>query len=128
MGSALKMKIEWHPESNVVATVKSIDNTSVRLTEERWLHIVEYHKELANFLLEVLLTVTEPDRVYQSPSGMEPNFAAVKTFDRFADFGLAKNLIVHYKELSQSNGFILTAFVMSDKTLKKRFKLWQKLK
>ena len=122
------MRIEWHREPNVVATVKSIDNMSIRLTEERWLHIVEYHKELVNFQLEVLLTVTEPDRVYQSPPGMEPNFAAVKTFDRLADFGLAKNLIVHYKELPHPNGFILTAFVMSDKKLNKRFKLWQKLK
>jgi len=76
----------------------------------------------------VLLTVTEPDTVYLSPSGIEPNFAAVKVFNRLADFGLQKNLAVHYKELQGSNGFILTAFVISDKRLKKRFKLWRKLK
>lgn len=122
------MKIEWHPEPNVVAIVKSMNNANVRLTEERWLHIVEYHRELVNFQLEVLLTITEPDRVYLSPLGMESNFAAVKVFDQLADFGLAKNLVVHYKELPQSNGFILTAFVISDKRLKKRIRLWQKLK
>jgi hypothetical protein len=108
--------------------VISINNVNVRLTEERWLHIVEYHRELVNFQLEVLLTIAEPDRVYFSPTGMEPNFAAVKVFDRLADFGLAKNLTVHYKEVSQSNGFILTAFISSDKRLKKRFRLWQRLK
>jgi hypothetical protein len=82
---------------------------NVRLTEERWLHIVEYHRELVNFQLEVLLTIAEPDRVYFSPTGMEPNFVAFKVFDRFADFGLSKNLAVHYREVSQPNGFILTA-------------------
>lgn len=122
------MKIDWHPEPTVVASVKSVDNASIRLTEERWLHIVEYHKELTSFQVEVLLTVTSPEKVFQSPAGQETNFAAVKSFDRLADFGLAKNLIVHYKKLSKSNGFILTAFVMSDKRLTKRFKLWQKLK
>jgi len=122
------LKIEWYPEPNVVAIVKSINNADVRLTEERWLHIVEYHRELINFQLEVLLTIADPDKVYLSPSGMESNFASVKVFDRLADFGLAKNLTVHYKELSQSNGFILTPFVISDKRLTKRFMLWQKLK
>ncbi len=122
------MKIEWHPEPNVVAIVKSMNNANIRLTEERWLHIVEYHKELVNFQPEVLLTVATPDSVYISPLGIEQNFAVVKIFDHLADFGLAKDLTVHYKELPQSNGFILTAFVISDKRLKKRFKLWQKLK
>lgn len=92
------MKIEWHPDRDVIAVVKSVDNLSIRLTEERWLHITEYHKELEDFQLEVLLTVATPDRLYKSPSGLEPNLAAVKTYDRLADFGLAKNLVVHYKK------------------------------
>ena len=108
--------------------VVSINNVKVRLTQERWLHIAEYHRELINFQLEILLTIAEPDRVFFSPTGTQPNFAAVKLFDRLADYGLARNLTVHYKELSGSNGFILTAFVISDKKLKKRFRLWQRLK
>jgi hypothetical protein len=106
----------------------SINNVKVRLTQERWLHIAEYHRELINFQLEILLTIAEPDRVFFSPTGAQPNFAAVKVFDRLADYGLAKNLTVHYKELPGSSGFILTAFVISDKRLKKRFRLWQRLK
>ena len=122
------LKINWRPEPNITAMVTSINNMNVRLTEERWLHIAEYHRELVNFQLEILLTIAEPDRVYRSPAGMEPNFAAVKVFDRLADFGLAKNLTVHYKEQAGSSGFILTAFVISDKRLKKRFRLWQRLR
>ena len=122
------MKIGWRPEANVIAEVESINNVPVRLTEERWLHIVEYHGELGNFQPEVLLTVAEPDQAYFSPVGVEPNFAAVKAFARLVELGLAENLVVHYKEVSESNGFILTAFVMSDKRLSKRFKLWRKLR
>lgn len=122
------MKINWHPEPNVIATALSINNVRIRLTQERWLHITDYHKELLNFQLEILLTIANPDNVYFSPKGMQPNFAAVKVFDRLADYGLAKNLTIHYKEVDTSTGFILTAFVMSDKRLKKRFNVWQKLK
>jgi hypothetical protein len=126
--SALKtLKINWRPEPDVIAMVTSKNNVNIRLTEERWLHIAEYHRELTNFQLEILLTIAEPDTVYRSPTGTEPNFAALKGFERLADFGLAKNLTVHYKEPPESSGFILTAFVISDKRLTKRFKLWQKL-
>jgi hypothetical protein len=126
--ASANLKINWHPEPGVVAAAISINNMNVRLTQERWIHITEYHRELTNFQLEILLTVAEPDSVYFSPIDAKSSFAAVKTFGRLADFGLAKNLTVHYKEPSGSSGFILTTFVLSDKRLKKRFKLWQRLK
>jgi hypothetical protein len=128
-GKCIKnLKINWHPEPNVIAMVISINNVNVRLTEERWLHIVEYHRELVNFQLEVLLTIAEPDRVYFSPTDMEPNFVAVKVFDRLADFGLAKNLTVHYKEAFSVQWIYINGLCNSDKRLKKRFRLWQRLK
>jgi hypothetical protein len=122
------LKINWHPEPTVIASVCSINRATIRLTQERWLHITEYHKELSDFQLEILLTVANPDMVCISPEGMQPNFAAVKSFDRLAEYSLATNLVIHYKELEASTGFILTAFVMSDKKIEKRFRLWQRLK
>jgi hypothetical protein len=122
------LTILWHPAPDVIAAVTSVNGVKVRLTSERWLHIAEYHRELANFQLEILTTISQPDRLYHSPAGIEPNFAAVKVVDRLADYGLAKNLTVHYKEPADSTGFILTAFVISDKKLAKRFRAWQKLK
>jgi hypothetical protein len=122
------LKIIWRPEPDVIATVISMNNVKVRLTTERWLHIAEYHRELEDFQLEILLAIAQPDKLYHSPAGTEPNFAAVKVFDRLGDFGLPKNLTVHYKEPCGSTGFILTAFVISDKKLSKRFKEWQRLK
>lgn len=118
----------WHPEPSIIAVVASTNNVPIRLTEERWLHIMEYHRELELFQPESLLTIANPDKLYFSPPRLKPNFAAVKVFARLAEFSLAKNLVVHYREVSPSNGFILTALVMSDKRLNRRFKLWQRLK
>jgi hypothetical protein len=50
-----------------------------------------------------MLTIANPNKVYFSPSEVESSFAAVKVFDRLADFDLARNLTFHYKEISQSN-------------------------
>jgi len=75
-----------------------------------------------------MLTVSTPDALYLSPPPTKPNFAAVKTFHRLREAGLAENLVVHYREVSPSDGFILTALVMSNKRLAKRFRRWQRLK
>jgi hypothetical protein len=120
--------IVWHPEHGIIAVVASTNNVPIRLTEERWLHIMEYHRELEPFQPEILSAIANPDKLYFSSSRLKPNFAAVKVFARLTEFGLAKNLVVHYREVSTSSGFILTALVMSDKRLSRRFRLWQRLK
>lgn len=95
---------------------------------ERWLHVIHHHRELEHFQSQVLLTVSDPERLYISPTGVKPNYAAVKAFNELAKAGLAGNLAVHYREVSPSDGFILTAMVMSDERLERRFKLWQRLR
>lgn len=83
-----------------------MNDVPIRLTEERWLHIIEFHRELDRFQPEILFTVASPDKLYHSPPEVKANFGAAKVFDRLSEFGLARNLVVHYKEVSQSNGFI----------------------
>lgn len=122
------MKIVWHPEPYTVAIAMSNNNVPIRLSVERWYHIIEFHRELEGFLPEILLTVADPDSLYHSPSGVKPNFAALKVLNRLVEAGLAGNLVVHYREVSPSNWFILTAFVMSSDRLKRRFKSWRKLR
>ena len=90
----------------MIAVVRSPNNVPIMLTEERWLHIIEYHRELEPFQPEILLAVVEPDKLYFSPPKLKPNFVAVKVFVRLVKFGLAKNLVVHYREVLPSNGFI----------------------
>jgi len=114
--------------SEIIATVRSPNRVPIRLTEERWLHILRHHEELQPFQHEILLTVSTPDALYLSPPPTKPNFAAVKTFRGLREAGLAKNLVVHYREVSLSDGFILTALVMSSERLARRFRRWQRLK
>jgi hypothetical protein len=89
----------------------------VRLTDERWGHIVENHDELAGRLDEVLDSVADPDIIV---SGAAEELLAVKRIDD-------KWLVVVYKEISSSDGFIITSFISSriQYILKKRT-IWKK--
>jgi hypothetical protein len=48
-----------------VDTTQSVDGVPIRLTEERWFHIVENHDEVAGYYDEVLDTVASPEVVVQ---------------------------------------------------------------
>jgi len=106
----------------------STNRVSIRLTEERWNHIIEHHPELKHFKKEVLSAVSEPDHLYFSPKAIKSNFATVKSFKKLTKAGLSDLLVVHYRELSEHDGFILTAFPMSSKRLRSKFARWQRLK
>jgi hypothetical protein len=41
--------------------VKSKNGVPIRLTEERWLHIIENHDDLAGYYDDILNCVEEPD-------------------------------------------------------------------
>jgi len=47
----------------MIGTAVSKNGVPIRLTEERWFHIVENHDELAGLSDEVLLTVEDPDYI-----------------------------------------------------------------
>ena len=127
MGMAEGSRISWHPEPGIVAVVESANGVPIRLSEERWSHILKGHGELGDFQVELLLTVSRPEAVYRSPLERSPQFAAVRRFDRLRAFGLAENLVVHYREVSVDDGFILTSYVMSDSRLIGRFRRWTRL-
>lgn len=119
--------ISWHPKPGVVAVVDSANCVPIRLSEERWNHILKGHGELGGFQVELLLTVSRPEAVYRPPSGRRPQFAAVRRFDRLRASGLAENLVVHYREVSVDDGFILTSYVVSNSRLMGRFRRWTRL-
>ncbi|WP_287583908.1 hypothetical protein [Candidatus Borrarchaeum sp.] len=110
--------------TSIIRIVKSIKRVPIRLTAIQWQHILKRHPKLKDFQDQILLTVERPYRIYSAPE-KEFEFAALKVFPELREKGLAENLIVHYKELSKKDGFIITAFVMSDKRLKRRFRKWQ---
>lgn len=112
----------------MIEKVESTNHVLIRLTEERWNHIIEHHPELKRFKQELLLAISEPDSLYFAPKGVKPNFGAIKKFKKLAKAGLADLLVVHYREVSVHDGFISTAFSMSSKRVRRKFARWRRLK
>lgn len=98
-------------------TVKSVNNIPIRLTDERWVHIVENHDDLAGYLDEVLLAVESPDYVIK---GYQEALIALKQKEE------GKFLAVVYKEVGKSDGFIITAYLTSKIKLEREVILWQR--
>ncbi len=96
-------------------TVRSKNNVPIRLTDERWLHIIENHDDLAGYYDDVLATVEEPDYIVQGYGGA---LIALKKWGN-------KFLAVIYKEL-HNDGFIITAYFTSAARLKKESMVWEK--
>lgn len=99
----------------VAASVRGIP---IRLTDERWVHIVENHDELAGMAFEVLATVAKPDIIVK---GWKDELLAVRKLDK-------KYLVAVYKEASVHDGFIVTAFLTTrvHQITKQRKILWRK--
>jgi hypothetical protein len=86
----------------------------VRLTEERWAHIIEQHGELDGMKHEVLDAIAEPERVLAGQAG---EMLAVRAVE------VDKWLVVVYRELQ--GRFIITAFLTSRiRFLNRRQQLW----
>ncbi len=97
-------------------TVLSKQGVPIRLTDERWAHIEYEHDDLQGMRDEVLRAVSEPDRVF---AGGEGELLAV----RAAEGG--KTLVVIYKEISQSDGFVITAYLTRRaRQLQRRTVIW----
>ena len=96
-------------------TATSVNGINIRLTDERWAHIVEEHGELNGLRAEVLQTVKLPERIL---AGNEGEFLAVR------EMAQGKYIIVVYREL-KDDGFVITAFLTRRvRTLAKRKQLW----
>ncbi|MBE2225527.1 MAG: hypothetical protein IAF02_28585 [Anaerolineae bacterium] len=99
----------------MLATVKSINNVSIRLTKERWEHVLEEHGELAQSRQSILDTVANPSRVLAGGAG---ELFAIKEIQP------GKWLVVVYRE-DDKDGFIITAFLTRrEQSLNRRKQLW----
>lgn len=79
----------------------SVNGVPIRLTDERWRHIVENRDELAGHLYDVLDAVENAQLVLPGYGGA---LIAVR------GFGRDRYLLVVYKEVSRRDGFVITAF------------------
>ncbi|MFZ3066207.1 MAG: DUF4258 domain-containing protein [Nitrospirota bacterium] len=98
--------------------VKSINGVPIRLTEERWVHIIENHDDMAGYYDEVLSVVENPDYIIK---GYKDALIALKQKEN-------KFLAVVYKELGMGDGFIITAYFTSKIKLEREVIIWQQQK
>lgn len=85
--------------------MRSVGQKIIRLTDERWMHIVENHTEIAGLRQGLMETLYEPDVVVCGRMG---ELFAIRYYKQ-----LGNHLIVVYKE-SKEDGFIITAFRARD--------------
>jgi len=75
---------------------------------------------MAGYYSEVLETIEDPDGAYEGSLG---ELLAVK------EIQTDKYIVVVYKEVSEMDGFVITAFLSSRKNqLERRTKVWQRQK
>lgn len=101
-------------------TIKSKNGVPIRLPDERWFHITEEHSEMAGYYFDVLEALEEPEVIYEGNAG---ELFAVKELEK------DKYIVVIYKESTEKDGFIITAYLTRRKAqLDRRRKLWQRQK
>lgn len=100
-----------------IAKTLSKNNVVIRLTDERWKHIVLMHPSLADKQKQVLNAVKNPDFIFQ---GLAKELLATIQISK------VRYLVVVYKDLTD-DGFIITAFETSDTYwLFKKKLIWSK--
>jgi hypothetical protein len=98
-----------------VDVVYSINGVPIRLTEERWSHIVENKPHMRAYYDQVLAAVEKPTWVLRGYAGA---LIAVLSLGR------RQLLNVVYREISRKDGFIITAFI--SRKINKRNLIWPK--
>ena len=91
----------------MIGVVTSKNAVEIRLTAERWAHIVEAHDYMAGNQDLVFETVESPDVIVQ---GEKEEMIALRHYEKTSISN--KTMVVIYKEQEES-GFIITAFMTS---------------
>ena len=98
-------------------TAHSINGIPIRLSDERWRHIVEHHDDLAGHFHDVLETVASPEAVYEGDAG---ELLAVSMLRG------SRVLVVVYREVDRDDGFVITAFFTSRvRQIERRRLVWK---
>jgi hypothetical protein len=100
--------------------VRSRNGVPIRLTQERWQHIVQRHPEMDDERERVLETVAEPDMIQQGDFG---ELLAIRFWHGTPL--TSKFLVVAYREVSPNDGFILTAY-LTNRPSARRVVIWKR--
>lgn len=98
-------------------TAKSVNGVTIRLPDERWIHITEEHAEMAGYLYDVLETIQRPLSIFEGNSG---ELIAAREIEP------GKYIVAVYRETDRDDGFVITAFLTRRwKQLERRKRIWQ---
>src|SRR4051794_13856215 len=98
-----------------MSVARSVNGVPIRLTDERWGHIVNSHDYMAEYYDDCLAAVESADLVL---AGTRGSLKAVK------GYGRGWYLVVLYRELSTTDGFVITAF--RTRKINRRSAVWSK--
>ncbi|MCX6027939.1 MAG: hypothetical protein NT169_01390 [Chloroflexi bacterium] len=93
----------------------SVDGVPIRLTDERWFHIVENHEDMAGYYDDVLETIEDPEMIL-------PGYRGSLMTTR--SYGHERFLVVIYRKISRQDGFVITAFFTDEVDRKKA--IWKR--
>ena len=98
-----------------------IDNPNyrIRLTMERWNHIISAHPELADKQNVIESTLHRPEQEYRGPKG---EIAAFKNLQN------ELNIVVYYRPVNNRDAFVLTAHIITSRRARRKFKKWKLVK
>jgi hypothetical protein len=91
----------------------SKNNVPIRLTEERWFHIVSNKPYMERHYENILKAIAQPTRILRGYAGA---LVAIVTLSK------QEHLHVVYKEVNRNDGFVITAFIA--RKVNKRAQLW----
>lgn len=97
--------------------VYSVNGVPIRLTEERWAHIVDNKPYMKPHRERILIAIENPTWVLRGYAGA---LVAVLSLSK------QRFLNVVYREISRVDGFIITAFI--SRKVNRRNTLWPKEK
>ncbi len=89
----------------ILDIVESIDGVPIRLTDERWEHILFKHPLLSGYYQRILQTIENPTFILR---GNNRSKIAVN------NYGRKLWLHVVYREVSRDDGFIISAYIKKD--------------
>ena len=100
--------------------VYSRNGVPVRLTDERWQHIITRHPEMTGLQEQVLETVSEPDLIQQGDYG---ELLAIRFYPETPL--TSRFLVVAYREMGSDDGFVLTSY-LTNRPSPRRGVLWKR--
>jgi len=100
--------------------VHSVNKVPIRLTEERWRHIIRRHPEICDQRERILETIAAPDMIQQGDYG---ELLAIRYYAKTPLTN--KFFVVVYKEINSEDGFILTAYLTNRPSTRRRV-IWKR--